>query len=171
MFSCFFAELIVSIVCWTILPSKILNLQCLDFSFKCSVQFSWSAVSDSLWPHGLQHARPPCPSPASGVYLNSCSLSWGCYPIISSSVVSSPSPLAFNLSSIRVFSNESALCIRWLNYWSFSFNISPSNEYSWLVSFRMDWLDLLAVQGTLIYRKSAWQFQLFKKIRWFWVAI
>ena len=51
--------------------------------------------------------------------------------------------------SIRVFSNESALCIRWPNYWSFSFNISPSNEYSGLISFRMDWLDLLAVQGTL----------------------
>ena len=51
--------------------------------------------------------------------------------------------------SIRVFSNESALCIRWPKYWSFSFNISPSNEYSGLISFRMDWLDLLAVQGTL----------------------
>ena len=51
--------------------------------------------------------------------------------------------------SIRVFSNESALCIRWLKYWSFSFNISPSNEHSGLISFRMDWLDLLAVQGTL----------------------
>ena len=51
--------------------------------------------------------------------------------------------------SIRVFSNESALCIRWPTYWNFSFNISPSNEYSGLISFRMDWLDLLAVQGTL----------------------
>ena len=51
--------------------------------------------------------------------------------------------------SIRVFSNESALCIRWPEYWSFSFNISPSNEHSELISFRMDWLDLLAVQGTL----------------------
>ena len=51
--------------------------------------------------------------------------------------------------SIRVFSNESVLCIRWPKYWSFSFNISPSNEYSGLISFRMDWLDLLAVQGTL----------------------
>ena len=60
----------------------------------------------------------------------------------------SPSPPAFNLSSIRVFSNESALCIMWPKYWSFSFNISPSNEYSGLISIRMDWLDL-AVQGTL----------------------
>ena len=51
--------------------------------------------------------------------------------------------------NIRVFSNESALCIRWPNYWSFSFNISPSNEHPVLISFRMDWLDLLAVQGTL----------------------
>ena len=60
-----------------------------------------------------------------------------------------PSPPAFNLSSIRVFSNESALRIRWPKYWRFSFNISPFNEYSGLISFRMDWLDLLAVQGTL----------------------
>ena len=56
---------------------------------------------------------------------------------------------AFNLSGIRVFSSESVLRIRWPNYWSFSFSISPSNEYSGLISFRMDWLDLLAVQGTL----------------------
>ena len=63
--------------------------------------------------------------------------------------LSSPSPPAFNLSRIRVFSNESALHIRWPKYWSFSFNIGPSNEYSGLISFRMDWMDLLAVQGTL----------------------
>ena len=61
----------------------------------------------------------------------------------------SPSPPAFNLSSIRVFSNESVLHIRWPEYWSFSFSISPSNENSGLISFRMDWLALLAVQGTL----------------------
>ena len=61
----------------------------------------------------------------------------------------SPSPPAFNLSQHQVFSNESALRIRWPEYWSFSFSISPSNEYSALISFRMDWLDLLAVQGTL----------------------
>ena len=63
--------------------------------------------------------------------------------------LSSPSPPAFNLSNIRVFSNESALRIRWPKYWSFSFNISPSNEHLGLISFRMDWLDLFAVQGTL----------------------
>ena len=62
---------------------------------------------------------------------------------------SSPSPPAFNLSQHHGISNESVLCIRWPKYWSFSFSISPSNEYSGLISFRMDWLDLLAVQGTL----------------------
>ena len=72
--------------------------------------------------------------------------------------LSSPLPPAFNLPSIRVFSSESVLCIRWLKYWSFSFRISPSNEYSELISFRMDWLDLLAVQGTL---KSLLQHQYF----------
>ena len=63
--------------------------------------------------------------------------------------LSSPSPPALNFPIIRVFSNESALCIRWPKYWSFSFSISLSNEHSGLLSFRMDWLDLLAVQGTL----------------------
>ena len=74
---------------------------------------------------------------------DSCPLSRWCHPAISSSVV------PFFLS-IRVFSNESGLGMRWPNYWSFSFSISPSNEYSGLISFRMDWLDLLAVQGTLM---------------------
>ena len=69
--------------------------------------------------------------------------------IQSSHSLSYPSPPAFNLSNIRVFSNESVLHIRWPKYWSFSFNISPSNEYSGLISFRMDWVDLLAIQGTL----------------------
>ena len=63
-----------------------------------------------------------------------------CHPLLLSSLI---------LPSIRFFSNESALCIRWPKYWSFSFNSSPSNEHSGLISFRMDWLDLLAVQGTL----------------------
>ena len=65
-----------------------------------------------------------------------------------SHTLSSPSPPAFNLSQHQSFSNESALCIRWPKCWSFSFSISPSNEHSGLISFRMDWLDLLAVQGT-----------------------
>ena len=64
-------------------------------------------------------------------------------------ILSPPSPPSLNLSRIRVFSNESALCVRWPKYWSFSFSISSSNEYSGLISFRIDWLDLLAVQRTL----------------------
>ena len=113
-----------------------------------SVQLCSSVASDSLRPHGLQHTKPPCPSPTPRAYSNSCPLSCCCHPTISSSVVpfSSCPPI---LPSIRVFSNESVPHIRWPKYWSFSFNISPSNEYSGLVSFRMDWLDLLAVQGTL----------------------
>ena len=206
-----------------------------------SAQFSRSVESDSLRPHGRQHARPPCPSPTLSVYSNSCPLSRWYHPAISSSVFHSPP--TFNLSqhqglfkwvsfshqvakvlefqlqhqsfqwwflinqfshsvmsdfatpwtaahqaslsitnswsppkpmpiesvmpsnhlilcrpllllpsifpSIRIFSNESALRIRWPKDWSFSFNISPSNEHPGLISFRMDWLDLLAVQETL----------------------
>ena len=110
-----------------------------------SFQFSPSVVSDSLQPHGLQHARLPCPSPIPGVYSSSCPLSWWCHPTISFSVV----PFSSRLQSFRVFSNESVLRIRWPKNWSFSFSISPSSEYSGLISFRMDWLDLLVVQGTL----------------------
>ena len=112
------------------------------------VQFSRSVASDSLWHHESQNARPPCPSPTPGVHPNPCPLSRWCHPTVSSSVI----PL-FLLPSIfpsnRVFSNESAFRIRWPKYWSFSLNISPSNEHSGLISFRMDWLDLLAVQETL----------------------
>ena len=85
-----------------------------------------------LCTHGLQHAKSPYPSPTPGFYLNSCPLSRWRHP-----------------TTIRVFSNESVLCIRWPKYGSFSFNNSPSNAYSGLISFRMDWLDLLAVEGTL----------------------
>ena len=112
------------------------------------VQFSRSVVSNSLWPYESQHTRPPCPSPAPGVYPNSSPLSRWCHPTISSSVVPFLLPPSI-FPSIRVFSNESVLRIRLPKYWSFSFNISSSNEHPELISFRMDWLDLLAVQGTL----------------------
>ena len=113
---------------------------------KNAIQFSSVAQSClTLQPHGPQHTRPPCPS-TPGVYSNSCPSSDAIQP---SHPLSSPSPPDFNLSSIRVFSSESVLHIRWPEYWSFSFNISPSNEHPGLISFRMDWLDLLAVQGTL----------------------
>ena len=112
-----------------------------------SVQFSHSVMSDSLRPHELQHARLPCPSPTPRVHSNSCPLSRWCHPAISAShplLLLPPIP-----PSIRVFSNESTLHMRWPKYWSFSFSISPSNEHPGLISFRMDWLDLLAVQVTL----------------------
>ena len=112
-----------------------------------SVQFSHSDVSDSLWPRESQHARPPCPSPTPGVHSNSGPSSWWCHPAISSSVVPfSSCPQSLPAS---VFSNESTLRMKWPKYWSFIFSISPSNEHLGLISFRMDCLDLLAVQGTL----------------------
>ena len=110
-----------------------------------SVQFNCSVMSNSLQPHGLQHVRLPCPSPSPEACSNSCSLSWWCHPTISSSVIPSP---ALSLSQHQSFSKESVLHKRWPTYYlSFSFSISPSNEYSGLISFRMDWFDLLAVQG------------------------
>ena len=109
--------------------------------------FSHSVVSNSLQPHGLQHARPTCPSPTPRVYPNSCPLSRPCHSTISSFVTPFSSPSIF--PSIRVFSNELVLRINWPKYWSFNINNSPSNEYSELISFRMYWLDLLEAQGTL----------------------
>ena len=102
---------------------------------------------DSLQPHEMQHARPPVHHqlPES----TQTHVHWIGDTIQPSHPLSSPSPPAFNLSNIRVFSNESALRIRRPKYWSFSFSISPSNENPGLISFRMDWLDLLVVQGTL----------------------
>ena len=113
---------------------------------ECSgqVQFRFSSVlSDSLQPHGLQHPSVPCPSPTLKLMPIKSVMPSNhlirCHPLL---------PLS-TFPSIRVFSTESVLHIRWPKYWSFSFSISPSNEYSGLISFRMDWLDLLAVQGTL----------------------
>ena len=111
-----------------------------------SVQFSHSVVSDSLQPHGLQHARLLCLSPTLGVYANSCPLSRWCHPTVSSSVV--PFSSHFNLSQHQGLFQWFSSLYQWPKYWSFSFSISPSNEYSGLISFRIDWLDL-AVQGTL----------------------
>ena len=128
----------------------------MQFSNICisSVQFSHSVVSDSLQPYESQHARPPCPSPTPRVHSDSHPSSWWCHPAISSSVVSFSSCLFLPLflpisSSMRVFSNESTLRMRWPKYWSLSFSISPSNEHPGLISFRMDGLALLALQGTL----------------------
>ena len=113
-----------------------------------SVQFSSSVVSDSLRPHESQHARPTCPSPTPRVYSNPCPLSRWCHPAISSSVVpfssclqSFPASGSFPVSELFAWHGQSI--------GSFSFSISPSNEHPGLISFRMDWLDLLAVQGTL----------------------
>ena len=111
-------------------------------------KFSHSVVSNCLQPHGLQLAKLPYPSPTPEGYSNSCPLSQLspfnylilCHPLL----LLPPIP-----PSIRVFSSESTFRMRWPKYWHFSFSISPSNEYSGLISFRMDWLDLLAVQGTL----------------------
>ena len=105
-------------------------------------------MSNSLQPHGLQHARLPCPSPTPRAYSNSCPLSWWCPPTISSSVV----PFSSCLQSFPAsgsFQTSQFFAIKWPKYWSFSFSISPSNEYSGLISLRMDWFDLLPIQGTL----------------------
>ena len=110
-----------------------------------------SSVAQScpiLRPQGLQYARPPCPTPTLGVYSNSRPLNWWSHPTISSSVILSSSCLQ-SFPASGSFQMKSVLLIRWPKYWSFSFSISPSSEYSGLISFRMDWLDLFAVQGTL----------------------
>ena len=111
-----------------------------------SVQSRHSVVSNSLWLHELQHARPPCPSPTPGAYPNSCPSSRWCHPTISSSV--SPSP-TFNLSQHQGLFKWVSSSHQVAKVLEFQLNIRPSNEHSGLISFRMDWLDLLAVQGTL----------------------
>ena len=114
----------------------------------CSVQFSCSVVSNSLRPHESQHARPPCPSPSPGVHSDSRPSSPWCHPAISSSVVpfsscpqSLPASESFPVSQLFSWGGQ--------KYWSFSFSIIPCKEIPGLISFRTDWLDLLAVQGTL----------------------
>ena len=109
----------------------------------CSVL---SVVSSSSGPHGLQHPRLPCPPPSPGICSNSCSLSQRWHPtILRRPLLLLPSIFP----SIRVFSNELALRIRWPKYWNLSLNTSLSNEHPGLISFRIDCLDLFAVQGIL----------------------
>ena len=112
-----------------------------------SVQFSHSVMSDSLWPHRLQHSRLACPSPTPGdaqthVHRVGDTIQQS-HPLLP------PYLPAFNLSQNQSLFQWVNFHMRWPKYWSFSFSISPSSEYSGMISFRMDWLDLLAVQGTL----------------------
>ena len=115
------------------------------------VTSQFSSVAQScltLQPHGPQHTRLPCPSLTPGAYSKLMSIE----SVMPSNhlILCHPRLLLPSIfPNIRVFSNESVLCIRWPKYWSFSFSISPFNEYSRLISFRMDWLELFAVQGTL----------------------
>ena len=112
------------------------------------LQFSHSVMSDSLQTHGLQHTRPPCPSPTPGAYSNSHPSRWWCHPTISSSVIPFSSCLQSFLAS-RSFPRSQFFASGGLSIGSYSFSISPASEYSGLISLRMDWLNLLAVQGTL----------------------
>ena len=130
-------------------PGKLYQTHTLKIRLYCCV-ISHSVMSSdpTLWSYWLQHARFLCPSLSPRVCSNSCPLSQWCYLTI--------------FPSIRVFSSELALCIRWPKYQSFSLSISPSNEHSRLVCFRIDWFDLLAVQGTL---KSLLQHHSSKAVR------
>ena len=102
---------------------------------------------DSLQPHELHQAGLPCPSPSPRVCSNSCALSWWCHSTIYP--LSPLSPPALNFSWHQGLFQWVGSLIRWPKYWSFSFSISPSKEYSGLISFVIDWFDFLAVQGTL----------------------
>ena len=114
---------------------------------RASVQFSCSVLSDSLRPHESQYTRPPCLSPTLSLLklMSIESVMPSSHLILCRPLLLLP-PLP---PSIRVFYYKSTLRMRWPKYWSFSFSISPSNEHPGLICFRMDWLDLLAVQGTL----------------------
>ena len=123
------------------LPTKVYIIKAIDspilmYIFESSDQFSCSVVSDSLQRYGLQHARLSCPSPTPGA----CSVLMTVKLVMASShlILCHSLLLPSVFPSIRVFSKESILRIRWPEYWSLSFNISPSNEHSGLISFRMD---------------------------------
>ena len=117
------------------------NLLTIDSRGISSVQFSRSVVSDSLWPHESQHTRPPCPSLTPGAHSDSCPSSpWSpCSHLILGHPLLLLPPIP---PSIRVFSKESTLLMRWPKYCSVSFSIIPSEEIPGLISSRMDWLDL-----------------------------
>ena len=114
-----------------------------------SVQFSRSVVSNSLRPHESHHTRPPCPSPLPRVHLNSLTSIESVMPSSHLILCDVPFSCPQSLPTLDSFPNESTLHMRWPKYWSFNLSISPSNEHPGLVSFRMYWLDLLAVQATL----------------------
>ena len=126
---------------WDPSKTRAQGVLALELLFSCQLR------SYSLWIHWLQHTRLPCPSLSLRVCSNSCPLSWWCYLTVSSS--DAPFLLPSIFPSIRVSFNELVLCIRWPKYWSFSFSISPSNEYSRLISFRTDLLIFLQSKGTV----------------------
>ena len=111
-----------------IFKRKKLEYSSISINLHMQHQFSCSVVSNSLWYHGLQHTRPPCPSPTPRACSNSCPSGQWWHPIISSSVIPFFSCLQ-SFPALGSFPNKSVLCIRWPKYWSFSFSISPSNEY------------------------------------------
>ena len=148
---------IALIICYTYLEHS-----------RWSVQFSCSVMSDSLWPHGLQHARLSLSITNSQSLLKLKSIE----SVMPSNHLILYHPLLLLPSiflSIRVSSNESVLPIRWPKYWSFSFSISPSNEHTGLISFRVDWFDLLVAQGTRksLLQHSRWYQILFSSYRYF----
>ena len=144
-FLCFF-------ICWKWKSHSGVPLFVTPWTIQCtSVQFWHSVMYDSLWLHGLQHDRLPCPSPTPGACSNSCPLSRWCHPTISSSVVPFYSCLQ-SFPTSGSFPMRQFFSLGGQSIGSFSFSISTSNEYSGLISFsglkEMDWLDLLEVQGT-----------------------
>ena len=126
------------------LPTWVNKWHSIPLSFPKISQFNHSVVLDSLWPHGCQASLP---SPTPRACLNSCPSNWWCHPIVSSSVF--PFSSAFNLSQHQGLFQWVSSSYQVAKILEFRFSISPSNECSGLISFRIDWFDLLAIQGTL----------------------